>query len=246
MTDISDLDRLYDLPLADFTAARDRLAAELRDRGDREGRAEVKKLRRPTLAAWVVNQLVRHHRGDVQQVLSVGDEVRAAQRGRLSAGAIREITLRRRRAIDRVLDVAEEVLTEADHAAGRSTLDRVGETMMAATVDEDSAEAVRAGRLGRELAPATGFESLVGQITVPAKRASKADRQTRERAQRAKDQAQEAEEKAKEADREARRLEQQAEQIQRDAGRARRRADRAAERARELKQKGKQSPRQKK
>jgi hypothetical protein len=247
MTDTSDVDRLYGLPLTEFTPARDQLATELRDRDDREAAAEVKKLRRPTLAAWVVNQLVRQKPKKIQEVLSVGDDVRAAQGGALAGGAkgIREITARRRRAIDGMLDLAEDLLVQAGHAAGRATLDKVGETMMAATMDEEAAKAVRAGRLERELAPISGFESLAGQITVPAKRATKVDRQARERAQRAKDQAKDAEQKAKEADREARRLEQQAEQIQRDAERARRRADRAAERAGELSEKAKESARAK-
>ena len=248
MIDSTDaLDRLYGLPLDEFTAARDHLAAELREKGDRDATGQVRKLRRPTLSAWAVNQLVRQHGREIREVLSVGDDVRAAQRAALSGGAerIREITARRRRAIDRLLDLAEDLLARAGHATGRSTLDKVGDTLMAATVDEGAAEAVRAGRLERELAPASGFETLAGQITVPKKSASKRDRQARERAQRAKDQARDAEEKAAEADREARRLEQQAEQAQRDAERARRRADRAAERARELKQKAKASARSK-
>lgn len=248
MTDASDLDRLYGLPLAEFTPARDQLVTELRDRGDREAAAEVKKLRRPTLAAWVVNQLVRQKKKEIQEVLSVGEDVRAAQGAAMSGGAkgIREISARRRRAIDGVIDLAEDLLVQAGHAPGRSTLDRVGETMMAATMDEEVTKAVGVGRLERELAATSGFESLPGQITLPPKKSSKVDRQARERAQRAKDQAQDAEQKAKEAEREARRLEQQAEQIQRDAERARRRADRAAERARELTQKAKESARPKK
>lgn len=245
MTDTNEpRDRLYGLPLVGFTPARDQLAAELRERGDPDAAAQVKKLRRPTLSAWVVNQLARHHGSDVQELLSVGDGVRAAQRGALSGGGaerIREITVRRRRAIDRLLDLAEDLLAQAGHATGRSTLDKVGDTLMAATVDEDAAKAVRVGRLERELAAESGFESMAGQITVPKESASQRDRQARERARRAKDQLRDAEEKAKEADREARRLDQLAEQTRRDAERARRRADRAAERARDLKQKAKES-----
>lgn len=235
MTDTGDLDRLYALPLAEFTPARDRLAAELREQGEREAAAEVKKLRRPTLSAWVINQLVRLHRNEVRDVLAVGDEVRAAQRKAPSAGAIREITTRRRRVIDRILDLAEGLLAKAGHAAGRSTLDKVGETMMAATVDEEAAESVRVGRLTRELAAPSGFETMA-DVPIFAKVASKGDR-SRARLQRAKDQARAAEKEAKEADREARRLEQVEEQARRNAERARRGADRAAERARELMQK---------
>jgi hypothetical protein len=238
------LDRLYGLPLGEFTPARDQLVAELRELGDRDAAARVKKLRRPSVSAWVVNQLVRHQRSDVQELLSVGDDVRTGQRAALSGGGaegIREITARRRRVVDRLLDGAEDLLTKAGQATSRSTLDKVGDTLMAATVDEEAADAVRAGRLERELAPPSGFETLAGQIPVPTKGASKRDRQARERAQRAQDQARDAEEAAKEGDREARRLEQLADQTRLDAERARRRADSAAERAQELRRKAKES-----
>jgi hypothetical protein len=234
------LDRLYGLPLDEFTPARDRLAAELQGHGDAASAARIKKLRRPSVAAWAVNQLIRNHRSEVQELLSLGEEVRAAQRGALSGGGaekIREITGRRRRVVDRLLDRAEDLLARAGHAASRSTLDKVGDTLMAATGDGEAADAVRAGRLERELAPPSGFEGLAGQIPVPAKAASTRDRQARERAQRAEAQARDAEEAAKEADREARRMEQQAERTRQDAERARRKADRAAERAQELRRK---------
>jgi hypothetical protein len=234
------LDRLYGLPLDEFTPARDRLAAELRKQGDRDAAARVKKFRRPSVSAWAVNQLVRNHRSEVQELLAVGDDVRAAQRAALSSGSakrIREITDRRRRVVDRLLDRAQDLLALAGHAISRSTIDKVGDTLMAATVDDEAAEAVRAGRLSHELAPPSGFEALAGQIPVPAESVSKLDRQARERAQRAEEQARDAEEAAKKGDREARRLEQQAERARQDAEQARQRADRAAERAQQLRQK---------
>jgi hypothetical protein len=235
-----DLDRLYGLPPDEFTPARDRLAAELKEQGDGDSAGQVKKLRRPTVPAWAVNQLVRNHRSDVQELLSLGEEVRAAQRVALSGGGaegIRDINARRRRLIDRLLGRAEDLLARAGHATSRPTLDKVGDTLLAATGDEEAAEAVRAGRLERELAPPSGFEALAGQTPVPATRPSKRDLQARERAQRAEDQARGAEDAAEEADSEARRLEQQAERTRQDAERARRRADRAAERAQELRRK---------
>jgi hypothetical protein len=228
------LDRLYGLPLNEFTSARDRLAAELRDQGDRDAATRVGKLRRPTVSAWAVNQLVRNHQSEVQELLSVGEDVRAA----LSGGGtevIREVTGRRRRIVDVLLGRAEALLTPAGHGASRPTLDKVGDTLMAATVDEEAAEAVRAGRLGRELAPPSGFEALVGQTAGPAEGAG--ERKARARARRTEDQARDAEKAAKEADRDARRLEQEAERARLEAERARRKADRAAERARELRQK---------
>jgi hypothetical protein len=240
MSDIDEeIDGLYGLALEEFTPARDSLAAELKDQGDRDASARVKKLCRPTVSAWAVNQLVRKRRKDVQQLLSVGEEVRAAQRSAVSGRAeeIRAITERRRRVVDRLIDLAEDLLVQAGHATSRSTLDKVAETLTAATMDEEAAGAVGAGRLPRELAPPSGFEALAGQIPVPAESTSKRDREARERAKRAEEQARAAEQAAEEADRTARRLEQEAERIRQDAERARRKADRAAERAQDLRRK---------
>src|SRR5688500_20280489 len=115
MSDTNELlDRLYGLPLGEFTQARDQLAAELRGSGNRDAAARVKKLRRPSVAAWAVNQLVRHHRSEVQGLLSVGGDARTGQREALSGGGaegIRENTTRRRRVVDRLLGSAEDMLT---------------------------------------------------------------------------------------------------------------------------------------
>jgi hypothetical protein len=237
MTDSSDdLDRLYGLALEEFTPARDQLAVELRERGDREAADTVKKLRKPSVSAWAVNQLVRKHMKNVQELLDVGNDVRSALSGG-KAEEVSKITDRRRRVVDRLLDLAEDLLNQGGHATSRPTLDKVGDTLMAATMDEEAADALRGGHLERELAPPSGFEALVGHMPVPTKAKSKQDQLTRERAKRAEDQAKEAEDAAKAAAREAGRLEQEAERMRQDAERARRRADRAAERATELRQK---------
>ena len=61
--------RLYGLPLDEFTAARDARARELRQDGEREKAAEVAALRKPVLAAWVVNMLARDERADVRELV---------------------------------------------------------------------------------------------------------------------------------------------------------------------------------
>jgi hypothetical protein len=172
----------------------------------------------------------------------IGEDVRAALSGG-GADKMRDVSAHRRRVIDRLTDRAGEQLDQAGHATSRTTLDKVGDTLMAATIDQDAAEAVRNGRLTRELAPPSGFEALGGQLAAPARTASKRDREEKERVRRKEAQVQEAEEAAREAGREARRLEEQAERARKDAERARRRADSAAERAQELRRKAKEQTR---
>ncbi len=60
-----ELDRLYALPLNEFTAARDDVAKRLRGEGERELADEVKQLRKPPIAAWLVNQLGDRQLGGV-------------------------------------------------------------------------------------------------------------------------------------------------------------------------------------
>ena len=69
-------DELYGLAPGEFTPARDAKAKELKGR---DLSAEVKTLKKPSVAAWVVNQLVRHETEQVEQVLAMGEALRAAQ-----------------------------------------------------------------------------------------------------------------------------------------------------------------------
>ena len=53
------IDRMYAGPLDEFVARRNELARSLSKEGDREGAEGVKELRKPSVAAWAVNQLAR-------------------------------------------------------------------------------------------------------------------------------------------------------------------------------------------
>ena len=71
-------DELYALPLPEFTPARD-AAGQGAQGPTRSWRPRVKALRKPSLAAWVVNLLVRREAEQVEQVLAVGAALREAQ-----------------------------------------------------------------------------------------------------------------------------------------------------------------------
>src|SRR6187401_768399 len=74
-----ELDRLYELPLGEFTAARDDAAKRLRNEGRRELAAEVKRLRKPTLAVWLANRLAHERALDVKRLLKAGEALAASQ-----------------------------------------------------------------------------------------------------------------------------------------------------------------------
>src|SRR6516164_2029776 len=73
------IDALFALPLDEFTAARNTLAARLKKEG-RPGDAErVKSLQKPPVSAWAVNQLYRQHREAFDRLLEAAREFRKAQ-----------------------------------------------------------------------------------------------------------------------------------------------------------------------
>ena len=74
-----ELDRLYALPLNEFTAARDEIAKRLRGEGEHELADEVKALRKPTVSVWLVNRLAREREIDVKRLLRAGEALGKAQ-----------------------------------------------------------------------------------------------------------------------------------------------------------------------
>lgn len=163
------IDELFTLSPDDFISARDALAKRLKAQGDAEAARQVRQLRRPSVAAWAVNQLVRAAPEDLQRLLDTGATLRRAQRAALSGaggGRLRAATAQRRALLDEVTGRAARLLAEA----GRNPDPHRGAiagTLEAATVDDQAAELVRSGRLSRELPPPSGFGDLTGLTLVP-------------------------------------------------------------------------------
>src|SRR5688572_23945205 len=64
----ADVEALYRLPLAEFTAARNALAARAKKAG---GDADaIKGLVKPSISAWAVNQLFWRHRQDFDRLMA--------------------------------------------------------------------------------------------------------------------------------------------------------------------------------
>src|ERR1700712_3382817 len=82
------VDELYGAPLDEFTALRDKHVKALR-KDDRPAADALKKLRKPSVSAWAVNQLRRRASKDVDALLAAGEALREAQLGGGDRGAIR-------------------------------------------------------------------------------------------------------------------------------------------------------------
>jgi hypothetical protein len=146
---------LYGLPLERFTEERNALVKALRKEGRRDEAAEVSKLRKPSVAAWAVNQLLRTQRRDVAGLFEAGDSLRDAQErllaGRGEADALRDAVEAERDAVDQLTHRARGLLSSEGHELTPATLERVSETLHAAALDEDLRAQVRDGCLVREL-----------------------------------------------------------------------------------------------
>ncbi|MDT4944039.1 MAG: hypothetical protein QOH14_772 [Pseudonocardiales bacterium] len=139
-------DELYGLVPDRFTARRTELATEARSAGEADLAKEIGKLRRPTVVAWIVNALVRTHPGEIDRLLGLGDELRAAQRD-LAGDAMRELSAQRHTVVADLVGLARSEAAGAGHRAGDGTLREVQATLDAALADRNAGAAVRSGRL---------------------------------------------------------------------------------------------------
>ena len=171
--DVDDeIDRLFGLPLDEFTAARDALARELRKAGERAAAERVKALRKPPISVWTVNQLARKERMQVRSLVTAGERLRAEQAELLQGGngsELQEAFERQREVVSALVTSAEEILRAAGHAPTDATLERVRQTLAAAAADEERQRLLEEGRLTEDLDPA-GFGPLTLVPGVPPKR----------------------------------------------------------------------------
>ncbi|HEX6717823.1 MAG TPA: hypothetical protein VF088_11970 [Pyrinomonadaceae bacterium] len=161
-----DIDALFRLPLAEFTSARNSLAARLKQDGRRNDAERVKLLAKPSISAWAVNQLYWNHRGAFDQLIAASKRFRPAQRLRLagkSAGMSDSLDARRE-ALAHLSDLATEVLRDAGHSPTLDTIRRVTTTLEAMSTYALLPDGPTPGRLTEDLDPPS-FESLASLMS---------------------------------------------------------------------------------
>ena len=148
-------DELYGVPPTDFTAARDAMVKQARAAGDRVTAAAIAALRKPTVAAWLVNLLVRDQPEEISGFVELGVALREATTS-LSGPALRELSSQRHRLVQALVSQARALGVAAGQKVGEDTLRAVEETLHAVLADPAAAEAVLSGRLAQPLSR-TGF-----------------------------------------------------------------------------------------
>jgi hypothetical protein len=154
------LDDLYRDHPSGFVDGRNRLAKELRDAGERERADEVKKLRRPSAAAWALNRAALEAPDRLERFAAASEELEQAQARLLEGGEDAAADWRRaadgeREASAAVVEAAATAAREAGRPASDRMLELVAETLRAAGGDPQLRDQVVRGRVERERSAAT-------------------------------------------------------------------------------------------
>ena len=161
----AEVDALFRLPLAEFTGARNALAARLKKSGRGDDAALVKSLAKPSISAWAVNQLYWNHREAFDRLIASGEHFHKAQTSR-SAGKgadMREALDARRESLTHLSDLATSLLRDAGHNPAPDTIHRITTTLEGISAYASRSDAPRPGRLTADVDP-PGFELFGSSI----------------------------------------------------------------------------------
>jgi hypothetical protein len=141
---------LYAVAPEEFVATRTSLVQEAKARGDAALARELGRARRPTVAAWAVNAVVREHPEKAEHLHDLGRRMRAAH-AQLDAGALTELRKERDLLLGGWADAADEVGRRAGRPLTTAVGDEVRATLIAALAGEEATQAVVSGHLTRGL-----------------------------------------------------------------------------------------------
>jgi hypothetical protein len=149
-----EIDRLYQLPLNEFTPARNALTKQVRG----ADATQVRTLQKPNTPAWAVNQLYWRARRVYDRLIEAAERLRKAHRSLLAGkpADLQEFESAHRDAIRDAAQKVREILTAAGDSVTEATMTAVSETLDALPPVED-----QPGRLTRPL-KRMGFEALAG------------------------------------------------------------------------------------
>lgn len=146
---------LYALPLHTFTDARNRRAKGIEDR---DLANQVRRLPKPSMAAWLVNMLMARRPAAVEEALALGDTLRRAQETP-DRTQLNDLGRQRQRLLAALARDTLAVAAELGHGVSGSVAAEVEQTLRAAMTDADAAAAVSTGRLLRPLT-ASGWDAV--------------------------------------------------------------------------------------
>lgn len=157
------------VPPESFVTTRDALSRSLRQAGDREAAAEVRRLRRPPPPLWALNQLAAVTPERVTELIQAGEALRETTQQALQGGrgALARLSGEHSRLVEGLTGQAMELLAGLPSPATSETRSRIWTMLRVASLDPELASGLAAGSLAEEPV-STGFDGLLGFELGPA------------------------------------------------------------------------------
>lgn len=148
------IDRLYQLPLGEFVAARNALAKE-----SGPDAAAIRALQKPSVPAWAINQLYWRRRDVHDDLIARAQDLRATHDATLrgTRADLRGASRAHEEAVEAALKATLALLADDGQPATEATRQAIATTLRGLPADEPP------GRLTRQLQP-RGFEMLAGAL----------------------------------------------------------------------------------
>lgn len=143
-------DELYGIAPDGFLPRRAELAAAARSDGDRELARQIGALRKPSVAAWAVNRMVRTRPDEVTRLADLAARLRAAQQS-LDGAALKDLGRERARLVDSLVTATAQAAGEDGASLSAAASRDAGDTFVAALASPEATAAVLSGRLTRTL-----------------------------------------------------------------------------------------------
>jgi hypothetical protein len=141
---------LFAVDPAEFVAARDDLARQLKADGQRDESAAVKALRRPPVPVWALNRVARDDGDVIEALLTAAADAREAQdallAGDVDRDALREALAQRRKAMHHVVHRAGEIV-EASGRSPSAQQREIESALNAIVASDELSELLRKGEL---------------------------------------------------------------------------------------------------
>ena len=177
-------DELFGLLPTEFTAARNAKVAEARKAGLADVASSLKELRKPSVAAWLANLLVRERPEDIERLMELGDGLRKPG-SKWGGDEIRKVSKQRVDASARLIRYAKSRASQLGHPASASAVEELETTLDAAFADPQAAAELRQGRLTTGLRySGLGFSTQTDPATLPRAKGSGSARDSSSGAQR--------------------------------------------------------------
>jgi hypothetical protein len=138
--------KLYGVSPEAFTSSRAAEVRAARSAGDRELAAAVAQLRRPTIGAWLANQLARECKDELDALLDLGTSMRKAQ-GAGDGPELRRLTQQRRQRAATLVSEAKSLARARNQPLSENSTRDLESTLEAAVASADAANALRSGCL---------------------------------------------------------------------------------------------------